>query len=449
MLAKILLYAGTALAMFLVPVATVIDDEFPVYRVVVDPGHGGINVDPVEKYGDRYDLISKKYLEVFREGSAYGGLEESVLMYDISVKVAALLKKTETDEGWLEFRDMLGKYSSEEPKRIIIKGFLSRKESRSRDELQKRKDPNVDYRLFDFPDQGGRIQPGRISYINSLKPQLVVSLHCAQSAPSDQIGMSAVIAPPYSFMKKGLDVMKGEISGNSFFYNSPYDNWFEEKSHSTLYHWFLSDSSMYFTGYPLTRSNDININRFKGYRQNMVTWAYADAPGWENDALSHPEKSRYAADHKGFIAEGKYWEREKSVFEGYRRDGGMEGYGGDNYYASNEIIRYMLSALAESGYTHNDLRLAQPYLSVWSVPLYVNAVSAYVELGYLKMPSYQKMFREKQDIVAEGIAAGIYSLLAGSDAGKVSFRYKPKGKKLDLEKYKISSSETYFEAVAK
>ncbi|MGL4370868.1 MAG: N-acetylmuramoyl-L-alanine amidase, partial [Spirochaetota bacterium] len=81
--------------------------------------------------------------------------------------------------------------------------------------------------------------------------------------------------------------------------------------------------------------------------------------------------------------------------------------------------------------------------------LYINAVSAYVELGYLKMPSYRKMFSENQNEVAEGIAVGIYSLLAGTDISGIKRPFHPKGKKIDLAKYRITDTETYFDSAVK
>jgi hypothetical protein len=436
--------------MGIIPVCSCREPEkTPVYRVVLDPGHGGINIEPVEKYGDRYDRISKKYLEVFREGASYGNLDEHRVMYQTAEKVQHLLQKTETEEGWKEFSALVQKYSSVKPARIIIKSFLSRKESRTRNYLLSLKDPNADYRLFDFPDDSGNFHSGRISYINSLKPHLVVSLHCAQSAPANMIGMNAVICPPYSFMHQGLDVLNKVKSDPSFFYSSKYADWFEEKSTRSLYRWFLNDTAMYFFGYPLDGDDRLSFQRFKGYRHNMVTWAYSDAAGWEQSAGEHPLHSRYSSVFSGFVPDGAYWEREKSVYEEYRRGNGPEGYGGDNLYASNDIIRHVLTALSISGYADPSLRLSDPFISVWSVPLYINAISAYVELGYFQSPVYQTMFREKLDIVAEGIAVGIYSLLAGTESKAGDFPYKPRGKKLDLSKYTTTDNRSYFETVVK
>jgi N-acetylmuramoyl-L-alanine amidase len=421
--------------------------EFPEYRVVIDPGHGGVYVEPVDKTGDRYDIMSGKYLDIFREGSAYKGIEEHIIMYQIGIKVKEILDKTETQEGFEQFARIVSKYSETPLKRVIIKTYMSRTDSPKRDELLARKDPNDGYRLFDYPGENGEMAKGRLSYINSKRPHLVLSLHCAQVTSRDRVGMNAVISPSYDFYYKGLEILQKKKNDKSFFYKSPYADWFEENSHRSLYRWFLSDSFMYFSGYYLNNKDQVDHMRFKGYARNMVQWAYADAKGWDTVAKNHPDGTSFASTINGLVLDGRYWDRERSAYEGYRRDGGPEGYGGDNFYSANEILRYALWSVNKSGYSHKDLRIAPPYISAWIVPLYVNAISAYVELGYIKMPSYRHVLTDMQDSVAEGIAVGIYSLFTGLDTGKSSSRYHPKGTKLDLDRYMLENGSTYFDAV--
>jgi N-acetylmuramoyl-L-alanine amidase len=435
--------------MLIIPPATKKHNEFSEYRVVIDPGHGGIYKDPVEKYGDRYDTISRKYKDVFREGTVYRRIEEHVIMYQIGAKVHALLEKTESDAGFEEFAKILERYTSKQPARITIRSFLSRPETQKRDILAGKKDPNAGYRLFDYLDEKGKPEKGRISLINSIKPQLVVSLHCDQNPPNDHVGMYSIICPPYSFMEKGLEVLQKKRKDTSFFEKSPYSNWFEENSRRSLYKWFLNDCWIYFSGYPLISSGKSNTDRFKGYCRNMVQWIYSDNPGWEEEGKKHLNGTRYSATFEGFNPDGPYWERERSVYENYRRDGGLEGYGGDNFYSSMEILRYVLASIDKSGYKNSSLRIASPYVSTWLVPLYVNAISAYVELGYLKLPAYQHVLTKMQDSVAEGIAVGIYSLFAGIELNERVSRYTPRGKKIDLDKYMINSEDSYFEIVTK
>jgi hypothetical protein len=44
---------------------------------------------------------------------------------------------------------------------------------------------------------------------------------------------------------------------------------------------------------------------------------------------------------------------------------------------------------------------------------------------------------------------GIYSLLAGIELDDRTSRFSPKGKKIDLDKYKVNPEESYFEIVTK
>ncbi|HEY1405143.1 MAG TPA: hypothetical protein VF857_00900, partial [Spirochaetota bacterium] len=419
------------------------------YRVVIDPGHGGINVEPVERFGDKYDMISGKFLDVFKEGATFHGIEEHNIMFQIGSKVQELLELTETDEGFEKFKAIVSKYSNGDIPRIIIRTKLSRVESKKRSELEKKKDPNDDYRLFDFPSSDNEMLPGRISNINKFKPHLVLSLHCAESTSRDRIGMNAVISPPYSFMVKGLSYLKGENKDRSFFLSSRYADWFEESSwpRRSSFQWFLSDAAVYFMSFHLDRHNSVEKDKFMGYRHNMVTWNYADDKGWEKVASSHPAETPFADSASKLSLNDRYWDRERSEFEEYRRGGGPEGYGGDNAYASTEIIRFALNAVEKAGYRHRDLSLAPPYISIWSVPLYVNAISAYIELGYIRMPSYRHVLVEMQDTVAEGIAVGVYSLFAGTKIPPSQFMFTPKGKSIDLEKYRVSDKESYFDVV--
>ncbi|HNX57787.1 MAG TPA: hypothetical protein PKK43_01715 [Spirochaetota bacterium] len=420
------------------------------FRVIIDPGHGGINVDPVGKFGDKYDVISGKFLDVFKEGAAFRKVEENIIMFQIAEKVRKILALTETDEGFDEFRKIVEKHSSAEVSRIVIHTKLSRVNSRPREELEKLPDPNVEYRLFDFPSSDGKIMPGRISAMNAFKPHMIVSLHCAESTSRDRIGMNAVICPPYSLMASGFSYLKGERRDRGFFMKSRYADWFEESSRPkrSLFQWFLNDVSVYFTSYHLDKKNKVESDKFLGYRYNMVTWKYGDESGWEKDAADHG-RGQYSSSLSEFVPEGPFWDRERAKYEDYRRANGPEGYGGDNYYASMEIIRYALLSVNRAGYHHRDLRVAPPYISIWSVPLHVNAISAYIELGYIRMPSYRHVLTEMQDQVAEGIAVGIYSVLAGTKAKSLSGTPKPKGKKIDLDKYRLNDKETYFDSVVK
>lgn len=439
----IMLIVGTALA-----VAGVFENAQPsVFRVVLDPGHGGIGSTDLERFGDRFDLLSGKYLSPFAEGASHKGLWEHELVYEIAVKAKAILDNCAPGGDFAKFRQILARYTDAEPKKILIETSLSRSDSKNRGEILARNDPNADYRLYDYPGEGGTITPARISRINAKKPHLVVCLHMTRDYSSIYRGLNPVIVAPHSILHEGLLYLQGKTKSKDFFYKSSYTDWFQESNQKNSFHWFLSDVSSYFTGYPLDKNGKTDLKSFKGYRYNMVRWAYRDASGWEEKARSHPPDSQYANDIARFMPEGKFWQREKSVFESYRREGGEEGFGGDNMYATSEIIRYILFSLHLKGEDHPHQRITRPYISTWSVPLLVNAVTAFVELGSLANQRHRYLFTHKQDEIAEGIAVGVYSLLAGITVKKNPYEYAPKGKRLELERYRTIGGTSYFDQV--
>jgi hypothetical protein len=421
----------------------------PVYRVVLDPGHGGISSRNTKVHGDRFDMLSGRYLVPFAEGAAHRQLWEHILVYQISVKTKRILDLCSPSGDFQRFRAILAKYTDEDPVRVIIETSLSRGDSADRKEILSRPDPNGEFRLYDYPDGKGNMLPGRISRINAVKPHLVVSLHMTRDYSTMYRGMSPVIVAPHSLLHQGLLYANGKNKERKFFDKSAYTAWFQESNLRGSFQWFLSDSVFYFTGFPLTRKGTIDYNKFRGYRFNMVNWAYGDDPGWEKTAREHPEQGPYAKTLSGFIPTGRFWDREKSTPETYRRDGGEEGYGGDNMYATTELIRYMLFSLHASGEGHPHQRLTGPFISTWSVPLLVNAVTAFIELGSLANTRHRHLFVNKQDEIAEGLAVGVYSLLAGMKLRKNPYAYRPRGKKINLERYKLPNGTSYFDAVVK
>ena len=421
----------------------------PVYRIVLDPGHGGVCLPNKQKHGDRYDSLSGRYLSDFAMGAAHRGLWEHILVYQIAEKTKKILdlcSPDATESDFNTFNKILKRYTSKPAKRIHIITHMSRGNSSNIEEIKKRKDPNAEFRLYDYPDSKGIMQPGRISKINALKPHLVVSLHMTCTTSRIYQGMSAVIIAPHTLMNNGLMYLKGKKS-SSFFRNSSYTDWFQESNQRSSWEWFLNDSVFYFTSFPMKRNRSMRLDRFRGYRYNMIQWAYRDSKGWEKAAASHPAGTQYANSFRTFAPLGKFWEREKSKYELFRREGGPEGFGGDNYFAAAEILRFMIYSLHLRGEDHPHQKLTRPFISTWSIPLHINAVSAYLELGSLRNSRHRYLFTRKQNELAEGIAVGIYSLFAGIEPSSKKFRYTPKGKEIDYSRYKISHDTTYFDVV--
>jgi hypothetical protein len=421
--------------------------EVPSFRVVLDPGHGGVGKTPMSVHGDRFDIISGKYLDSYKYGASRGTMHERDIVYAIARKAERYLQHLSPGGDHNKFYEILSKFTDESPGNINITTYMSRDRSMPNNEAEDIEDPNASYRLFDYPDRDGSIMPGRLSRINEVRPHLVVSLHMAESAPMDYEGMNPVLTPSYDFLLNGLLYLKGETARKKNYHNSPYREWFNESETRSDFDWFLNDVSLYFTGYPLKKNHELDRGNFKGYRYNMVQWAYADPPGWRYPGKYHLPYTRYSSSIKHYVPNGKFWERERSLYERHRRDGGPEGYGGDNAYASYEIIRYIFYSLFLHGNEHRAHKPGKSYLSVWTVPLHVNAVSAFIELGYLNRQRDKFILSRKQDEIAEGIAVGIYSLLSGMVPKKNNFKFAPRGEKLDLKKYQIKNSTSYFDAV--
>ena len=429
------------------PDKNIVKDEFPLFKVVIDPGHGGVLIKDKKKHGDRFDILSGEYLNYFADGASYKDMREHKIVYSIAVKVNDLLSNCSKDGDFEKFKKVIMKYTNSNIKKIYIETILSREEAIPADRIEETDDPNANYRLYDFPNSAGKMQKGRISKINEYRPNLVVSLHLAQSAPPDYKGMNGIIVPPYNVLKEGLLMLqKGETSKKINDHNI-LRSWFKEFKKTPPKFVFLKDASYYFTSFGIKKDYSVDTDDFKGYKYNMVTWRYSDPPQWNLIAEKHPADSRYSSDYKTFKEEGDFWEREQSVYEGYRRGTSFKDFGGDNYFATYEIIKYILLSLNKAGISNKDKIPGKPYISTWSVPMLINAISAYIELGYLDRKWDREVLLYQQNKIAEGVAVGIYSLLAGVEDINSAYKHKPTGKFIDLEKYNITKKNNYFDIV--
>lgn len=426
------------------------------YRVVIDPGHGGKQLNPNSVYGDRWDPLSQRYLLPFRTGASFREMNEFEEAYDIAKLAKTYLDLLESESGKKKFLQILKKYSPN-TKTIQgnIKAYLSRPPNYY--EQYNQEDPNAHYRLFDYPHiRSEQMQKGTISNINALRPHLVVSIHFTNGgAPSETGGLAAVATPSYHTYKKAIDYAKASTQERllirKHFAAGIYRNWFLSGIDRKHFEWFLSDASIYFAGYR-SKANGLSpqLKSFYGYRHNMISWAYRDAPGWEEKAKLHKKDSSYSRYLKYFKPQGKFWQREKSKPEYWRREQGPEGYGGDNLYAANEILRYVRqSLLVNKKKAYNKLpTLLPPYLSTWALPTYINAISAYLELAYInKEVDYERVIKMKKEM-AEAIAVGIYSLFYSLEQDSNNRRRQlPQGKAIDFARYENYSGGNYFEQV--
>ncbi|HRP70956.1 MAG TPA: N-acetylmuramoyl-L-alanine amidase, partial [Turneriella sp.] len=176
------------------------------YRVVIDPGHGGRDLIPHTLYGDKFDRRQGVYLDKFREGARARGVWEFEVMYDIATKVKVLLDKTTTSEGKRDFKKILQKYGRLKANEVNpIEAYISREGGYIENYFENREDPNARFRLYDYPNyKTGEIEPGTISRINALTPELVITLHLTHTEAPVQGGMATVITPGYQTYKTAL-----------------------------------------------------------------------------------------------------------------------------------------------------------------------------------------------------------------------------------------------------
>ncbi len=426
----------------------------PKYKIIIDLGHGGFNQMPFEQFGDKYDTISGKYLEKYKQGASHKDRHERVIVLDLAKELKKILDLTLTESGFKEFQKIARKFTKSEIHPIQLESLMSRTDDYSMLSLKEGEDLNVKYRLYDFPDKkSGKMQMGRISWINSQKPHLVVSIHLNPSYPGHAGGMAAVIAPPYAVFQKLRMISNGQVPESKFL-KSSYSNWMQFIGHWSHLENATADAWIYFHGYWSDRSGKkTDKSKFSGYRQNMITWKYRDPIGWE-ELAKLGGKGPYSKNHSDFVARGLFWNRERGQGEKWRRSGGNEGYGGDNLYASNELLRFVQYGLVtgfkdEKGKSPKLGPIQPPYISTYSLPTYTNAICAFLEIGYIDNDRDMKYIQGYSKLVAESLAVGIYSLFRGvKPLKKKGLPYIPLGKKIGFEKYEKIDNQNYFKIVS-
>lgn len=427
------------------------------YTVVLDPGHGGRYMSPESVYGDKWDPVRGEYLDRYRHGAYMKGIWESEVMYAMAVDARNLLRYTLDEDKHERFKAILKKYTGKAPEKIEpVRALLSRENNYHTRYLSVQKDPNAPYRLYDFPDiETGEMRKGTISRINEMQPNLVVSLHLTGGRSPRQGAMAAVITPGYETYKKAIEYVKGNSRERARikreFRRSQWSDWFRSARGYNTFQTFMLDAWVYYTGYWSTKSGlNPRTDKYRGHRHNMFSWAYRDKK-WLDIARRSEPGTAYAANLKNFKPQGSFWQREQSQPESWRREGGPEGYGGDNHYAANELMRFVRKAFLVNGYdTRKTLpKIIDPYISTWSVPTYVNAISAYLEIGHLSSDRDVDRLLNKREIYAEALAVGVYSLFYSltqpADAREKDL---PTGQAIDFSRYENYKGRNYFKQVA-
>jgi hypothetical protein len=420
------------------------------YTIVLDPGHGGVHQVPFEIYGDKYDVVTDRYLENYKSGAQYKTRTEMEIVLEIAKEVQNILELTRTKNGFRKFRSLIKLFSHTNPTWIKFRTVMTRTDNVSDRVFREKEDKNADYRLFDFKDfETGEKRLGRISKINREKPYLLVSFHI-NSTGTKSTGMGAVLSPSFRTFNMLRNISLGRATLSEF-NQSPWKNWIRFNGKWTNLENAIADSWIYFHGYlPNQTLDSFNIKKFEGFRQNMVTWKYADIEDWHSQ-IGKP--GPYSKKMTEFSATGNFWEREKSSYEMYRREDGIEGFGGDNYYAGMELLRYVQYALRTEqtvGGTPNYGEpgpILKPFISTYALPTFVNAICAYLELGDIAIDRDIYYLTAKRKRMAIGIAVGIYSLFQGLEPKIIETPYIPIGKKIDFSKYITNTDNIYFNEV--
>jgi len=383
-------------------------------KICIDPGHGGRPEYGDRDSGDKWSREKKRYLSFYN----YGGVSDEITEHEYVLELAELMEKEilklNTEEGKKIAEDFLKKHGITIKKfkeyDILLKTYLTRKDSAK--EGDESPDVNCFYRNFDSPvDPAGgdySIQKGRLSRINDFSPHLTISLHLNFVRAQSFSGMHALFAPSYqefSYIHSNRDD-KDKIENMDIvkYWNFPHKRY--ENGN-----WMINDASTYFTGKRLD-GTDI------GKRNTMITWSYSD----DYEVAQKPS---------GFS--GNFWDRERSVYEKYRRKGGPEGMGGDNLFFSSELLRWVSYLMRKED--SKEVEIRDPSASDWSICLYNNSITAGLELGNIYSNRDRKFLLEKKRELAKYLAYGIYAVLHGADLRDVDYKYVPSGKRLDLFKY--------------
>jgi N-acetylmuramoyl-L-alanine amidase len=399
--------------------------KYKTYRVVIDPGHGGKSEKSGLTEGDHWDIKAKRFLTRYNYGAYHGDEAEHRIVLDICRMTAEILKSANTDAGWREFSKLLAAYGVKRPneyRRVNFDTAMTREKSFEAPEFTAEANVNKHFRLFDSPESfdaakkpSPALHPGRMSKINALTPELVLCVHVNSSTNSRARGQASVVIPGYRVFDfvKTVKTRLGVKSALTYFWLLA---WFYPDNPvlgnlSRL----INDCETYFTG---KRSD--NKSRI-GKRWQMVKWRYCMDDEYDN-LLNYKDND-------------SYWKRERSDYESMRRDGGITGAGGDNFYASEEFIKFIRFGLWQdymNGSAKGVTELSglkspgeylgphgAPFISDWALPQMVNAVTAYIELGYIENDADRFLLTSKKDVIARSLAVATYSLTEGFEPKKL------------------------------
>ncbi len=435
------------------------DHSYPTYPIVIDPGHGSATVGYKD---ERWDPITNSYLSFTNYGSQYKNYHEHEIVLELSKKLKYYLDLTNTNWGWKRFRSYLSQFSKNKNNfsRVHFTSSLTRNESWKERGLPKANPRlNDPYRMYDYPTnpqnptKKTRLHLGRLSRINHKKPYLVVSLHMTLAGRKHKGGMAAVLSPGYKTLNLIRQISLGKKPRKDFRTLAWEPYWLVTRKGWSRFQSAYSDTWVYFHGHN-TRKDSLRIGPkkfYRGIRHNLLQWRYADPPGWE--LLARKGLPAYTDKHALFHPQGLFWERERNIAEEWRREEkGLKGFGGDNHYASDELLRYIQFGMRMIAQKKSENiipgPIQPPYVSTYSLPIYTNAIVAYLEVGYLNHHRDRKLLIKNRDQVALCLAVGIYSLFMGLNPLKPGYTsIRPRGQNINWQRYENRPEGNYFTKV--
>lgn len=429
----------------------------PTFRVFLDPGHGGKPEVGGKHTGAHWDPSRHRFLNFYRYGTEYrakGGIviSEQATVLALAKAIEERLSWTRSDEGWTKFSELLSRFSNVLPPfhRVRFETDLARRNDYQSHPDKGKKDVNKHFRIFDGPasfpaKKDTPMIPGRLSRSASFSPQIQLSLHIDGSTNPKQRGMSALFVPSPKVFDTARKISLGKAKPTDV-EKRMRRYWSYRGHHRTKLGWILNDTWTYFTGHGSEPDGKkVRTASYIGQRWEHLDWSY---------------RSKVEAKPRTSLVdpfEGPFFEREASRFEGLRRGGGPEGVGGDNLYAGQELLRFLRYAWWKD-YTKTKVGFAKglsakaylpphekPTAADWAMPLFSNAVSPYLELGQLWNSKDRYLLTEKIEAAADGLAVGLYALVAGFRVPEVPGLETPRGLPIAWSKYQTEDGSSYFE----
>ncbi|MGM0607654.1 MAG: hypothetical protein ACQESP_04450 [Candidatus Muiribacteriota bacterium] len=393
--------------------------------ICLDPGHGGKPEYGNRYGGDQWSFENKTFNSFYNYGAYYKGMKEHEYVYDLSLLVKKNINDLNTKEGLKKALFFLSEHGVEldSIENYNFRVFLSRGVSYNKRENADEDNINKYYRMFDSPhniDEPSEdsIKKGRLSYINSQKPHITLSLHINYVESQKYSGMHSFFAPSYYEFK---EILNNRDNFDKLKNMPIYSFWNIASGIYPNEMWMVNDASTYFTGHRIN-------GRFIGRRNAMINWKYSEIPSVQSEELDFDELNT------------SFFDREKCKYELYRRQNGPEGVGGDNLYISNEILRWVSYFLNKKD--KKKVGVLPPRASDWSISIFTNSITGALELGNIYSEYDREFLINYKENIAEYISYGLLCVL-----NEVTIKGEYDGESPLLEKLNLQKYNDYFEEV--